>query len=230
MRADCAAPASVYKQSNQGKDRSTAQHSSAQDKTAQKAEAVQFAVCNFRARLPADLPMGWLAQTQPAPGGCRVPNPGVMFRKCTSVAFSRIESYSALFNSVHREDAMLATPRREQVPCRTPRLGLLPRPWRSALVSNLTRHAFGRIRPTQREASSQKYAGAKRVEKQILRDPSLLLLRGAAVAYEVTAILALPAWHTAHSRLPIRCSRHGAHIISSACAPPPLEIISCFLS
>jgi hypothetical protein len=56
-----------------------------------------------------------------------------------------------------------------------------------------------------------------RVEKEILRDPGLGLGRYCFEGYnanEVTAILALPAWHAPHSHSPIRCSRCRLHIIS----------------
>jgi hypothetical protein len=101
-------------------------------------------------------------------------------------------------------------------------------PWRSALVSSGAEAghcepAISQCTPLSALGQCSGSPAAKnthtpnRVEKEILRDPGLGLGRYCFEGYnanEVTAILALPAWHAPHSHSPIRCSRCRLHIIS----------------
>jgi hypothetical protein len=101
-------------------------------------------------------------------------------------------------------------------------------PWRSALVSSGAEAghcepAISQCTPLSALGQCSGSPAAKnthtpnRVEKEILRDPGLGLGRYCFEGYnanEVTATLALPAWHAPHSHLPIRCSRCRLHIIS----------------
>jgi hypothetical protein len=126
------------------------------------------------------------------------------------------------------------------VPCRIPRPGpmlsalcsllllLSYALWRSALVSSGAE--AGQCEPPISQCTPLSALGQcsgspaaknthtpNRVEKEILRDPGLGLGRYCFEGYnanEVTAILALPAWHAPHSHSPIRCSRCRLHIIS----------------
>jgi hypothetical protein len=200
--------------------RGTAQRSTTQRGPAQ---AVQFVISAPDCHKETDVPMGLVLLRLPAGGGptdkTKHTATGAESRTLI-VSQTQFSRFHRLFDSV-LQDATSGY----YALC-----SLLPSyaPWRSALVSSgaeagQCEPAISQCTPLSALGQCSGSPAAKnthtpnRVEKEILRDPGLGLGRYCFEGYnanEVTAILALPAWHAPHSHLPIRCSRCRLHIIS----------------
>jgi hypothetical protein len=190
------------------------------------------AICNFRARLSqrgmwmCPWYWYWSCCSFPAGGG-----PTDKTKHPATGAESRTLIVSQTqFHGFHRLCTVLCTmPRLVMLSGLCSLLPLLSyAPWRSALVSSGAEAghcepAISQCTPLSALGQCSGSPAAKnthtpnRVEKEILRDPGLGLGRYCFEGYnanEVTAILALPAWHAPHSHSPIRCSRCRLHIIS----------------